>query len=121
MDGDVRYFKLHNTGGFVARIIVHYKEKYKSPAGIISYDAEWKNWESPNYSDICASSERTVDLKNDVNLKSGTLVKLRAYVMAGTDREAGEQYTYDEDSGKTAAYEISGTTLTSKLHKVSYI
>ena len=37
---NVRYFKLENTGAFVAQIVVQYKEKHTDSEGNISYDTE---------------------------------------------------------------------------------
>ena len=59
---NIRYIKLKNKGGFVAKITVQYKGKHTDEHGNVSYDAEWKSWHSDGYRDICAAAERTVDL-----------------------------------------------------------
>lgn len=116
---DMRYMKLKNKGGFVARIEIQYKEKKSDSQGNISYDAEWKSWHSDGYRDICAAAERTVDL-NDSNIPDGSQVRLKAIVKLGSDRVSEEQYIYNKTSSKSAVYEISGTTLINKLKRVSF-
>ena len=65
---NIRYIKLKNKGGFVAKITVQYKGKHTDEHGNVSYDAEWKSWHSDGYRDICAAAERTVDLTDsDLN------------------------------------------------------
>ena len=56
---NIRYIKLKNKGGFVAKITVQYKGKHTDEHGNVSYDAEWKSWHSDGYRDICAAAERT--------------------------------------------------------------
>jgi hypothetical protein len=117
---NVRYFKLENSGGFVAQIEVQYKEKHTDGQGNISYDAEWKSWQHDGYGDICVGAERTVDLLNDLNIPDGSQVRLKAIVVAGKDRTADEQYIYQKTASSMATYKISGTTLINSLKRVSF-
>lgn len=116
----VRYFKLKNTGAFVARIKVEYKEKHVDSSGNVSYDAEWKGWNPSGYHDICASAERTVDLCNDAKLPEGAVVRLKAIVKLGSDQTSTDQYIYQKTSPNTAAYKIKGTTLNNSLERISF-
>lgn len=129
---NIRYVKLKNKGAFVAQIHIEYKIPKTDGQGNISYPAEFTEWKSPNYADICAAAERTVDLASDLmvpagdkgagnaQLPDGTVVKLKVRVPGGYTREASEQYLFQKDSGKMASYEIGGTTLTSKLRLLAY-
>ncbi len=116
---NIRYIKLKNTGGFVARIEVQYKGKHTDAQGNVSYDAEWKSWHSDGYRDICASAERTVDL-TDSNIPDGAQVRLKAIVKLGSDCTSKDQYIYNKTSSKSAVYKVSGTTLINSLERVSY-
>lgn len=116
----VRYFKLKNTGAFVARIKVEYKEKHTDESGNVSYDAEWKSWEPSGYHDICAGAERKVDLCKDANLSDGSQVRLKTVVVWGKNKASTEQYIYQAISTNTAVYKISGTTLFNKLKRISF-
>ncbi len=117
---NVRYFKLKNAGAFVAQIVVQYKEKHTDFQGNVSYDAEWKDWHTDGYRDICAGAERTVDLLNDANIPDGSQVRLKAVVVAGKDRTSDEQYIYQKTASSMATYKISGTTLINSLKRVSF-
>lgn len=116
----LRYINLYNKGGFVARIHLLYKIPQKDAHGNISYPAEFSQWKPSGYADICVLSERTVDLVNDTNFPDGTIVKLKAFILAGRDRTAAEQYEFRRDSGKTVKYRVSGTSLFAKLKCMSY-
>ena len=104
----IRYFKLANKGAFVTRIYVNYR---------LESEKEWKKWKPSGYSDICAAAERTQDLK-ELGIPDGTHVRLLAYVALGHDNESDEEFLYVSSSGETASYQISGTTLSNKLHRV---
>ncbi len=116
---DIRYFKLHNRGAFVARIHILYKAPSIDDKGNISYPAEFSEWKQHGYNDICAGAERTVDLLKDANMSDGTVVKLRVVIPLGKSREASEQFMFQSSSGKMASYEITGTTLISHLKLIS--
>lgn len=116
----VRYFKLKNTGAFVARIKVEYKARHADSSGNISYDAEWKSWDPSGYHDICASAERTVDLCKDANLPEGSQVRLKAVVVAGSDKTSSDHYIYQSTSPNTAVYKIKGATFSNSLVLLSF-
>lgn len=117
---DIRYIKLHNSGWFVARIHILYKTPQRDAHGNISYPAEFSEWKPSVYSDICVLAERTVDMVNDTNFTDGTIVKLKAFIVAGSDRTAAEQYEFRRDSGKTAKYNVSRGTQNAKLVLKAY-
>lgn len=104
----IRYIKLHNSGAFVARI----KVLCTSMDDGHTYD-----FEQGGYHDICAAAERTLDLKDDPAgaIKADDLVKLKAIVVLGKDKEASQTFMFDPNSSKTARYTISGTTLINSL------
>ena len=106
----VRYFKLENSGGFIARIHVNYR---------IGGEESWKIWKPAGYADICASGERTQDLK-ELDIEDGSHVRLVAFIRGGSDQIAAEEYIFYSNIGRTAAYKVSGTTLDSKLNLASY-
>lgn len=103
----IRYFKLSNKGGFVTRIHVRYRNEGEE---------NWKEWSGSG--DICIDAERTQDLK-DLGIANGTHVNLLAFVVWGSDHTASEEYIFSSESGKTASYEISGTTLINHLKLIS--
>ena len=116
---NIRYIKLKNKGGFVAKITVQYKGKHTDEHGNVSYDAEWKSWHSDGYRDICAAAERTVDL-TDSDIPDGSQVRLKAVIVAGRDHTASEQSIYNKESSKMAFYKVSGTTyINDKLELIS--
>lgn len=105
----IRYFKLQNSGGFVARINVSYR-----PDG----EQNWKTWKPSDYADICAGGERTQDL-TELGIPDGTHVRLVAFVALGKDHQAEQEFIFSSDGRKTASYEVSGTTLINHLKLLS--
>ncbi len=104
-NGAVRYFTLHNSGAFVARMQIWWC--LKDDTG---------TYEEQGYHDICVSAERTIDLKSIGGaIPEGARVRLIVEVVAGKDKTAQEEFIYLSDSGERAVYKISGTTLKSKL------
>lgn len=111
---DIRQIKLHNSGAFVAHMIIEWAKRDSSG------DEMADRYEEKGYHDICAGAERTIDLKNGTGIPNGAIVTLYVQVAAGSGKNAKESFTYDENSGKMAVYEISGTTLINKLKLKSY-
>jgi hypothetical protein len=109
---DIRYFKLHNAGAFVARMQV----KWTGNDG--QGNESHGTYEPSGYHDVCAAAERTIDL-NDTNIPDGACVTLKVVVVLGKDNTADETYTYKRDCGDTAYYKISGTTLNNHLKQES--
>lgn len=110
----IRHFKLHNSGAFVAHMIVEW-------AGYDSKGDEKRGkYEPKGYHDICAAAERTIDLKDNTGIPNGAIVTLHASVVAGKGKTADESFTYDENCGNMAEYDISGTTLINKLKLKRY-
>ena len=113
----IRYFKVHNAGAFVARIHVLCSVR----DGKVLKRVELKE---PGYQDICASTERTVDLADlrytdsaghEHPLADGAPVQLKVVVVAGKDKTAEEEFAFSPRSGAMKTYKISGTTLNSTL------
>lgn len=100
----IRYFKLKNTGAFVARMKV-----------LWWHDDASGFYEPEGYHDICAHAERTLDMVE--HIPDGAEVQLKACVVAGKDKTADEKFTFKADASDTASYHISGTTLINKLVK----
>lgn len=111
---EIRYFKVKSNADFACRIHVNYKVAQHDDKGNISYPAEFTEWKSHGYNDICKYGERTLDLK-DTGLADGSIVQLKMDVVFGKDKTSDEQYIYNSASGKTATYIIKGQTLSSKL------
>ncbi len=116
----VRYFKLINGGGFVAQIVIEYREKQTDDKGDISYEAQWKSWFTEGYRDILQFAERTVDLLHDSPIPDGSQVRIHVYVAAGTSDPAPQQFVYDKNSASMACYSITGTTLNNSLNLLYY-
>ncbi len=112
----VRYFKLENTGGFVAKIEIQYKARRVDDNGNVSYDADWHKWDTGGYRDICAGGERTVDLA-DAGFPDGSQVRLKAVVVWGKDK-TGDVYLYQNNSNTMISYKISGTTQFNSLSRI---
>lgn len=117
---DIRYIKLHNSGWFVARIHILYKTPQRDAHGNISYPAEFSEWKPSGYSDICVLAERTVDMVNDTNFTDGTIVKLKAFIVAGSDRRPRSSMSSAAIQGKTAKYNDSRGTQNAKLVLKAY-
>lgn len=111
----IRYFKLKNEGGFVARMKIIYggNEKEKDEHGNIVYFTKG-TYEPSGYHDICASGERTIDLK-DTKIQEGAAVKLHVVVVFGDDKEATEEFIYHADCPEMAVYKISGVVRSNRL------
>lgn len=58
--------------------------------------------------------------KNETGIPNGVIVTLNAYVVLGSGKTAAESFTYDENCGMMAVYEISGTTLINELKLKHY-
>lgn len=105
---NVRYFKLHNNGAFVARMKVEYREKRVDDKGNVSYPGEWHTWEPSGYHDICAAEERSIDLRNDAHISDGAQVRLYVTVVLGKDRVSSEQYIYSDRSPSMESIRLRG-------------
>ena len=112
----VRYIKLKNDGGFVARIQIQYKRRRVDDDGNVSFDAEWHSWSTDGYRDICSGGERTVDL-TEIHIPDGSYVRLKAEVVMGKSR-TGDICVFQSGCGTMLSYRISGTTLINKLTTV---
>lgn len=99
----IRYFRLHNSGGFVARIQV-----------VWSHNGKKDIYKGSGYRDICIHGERTLDLTT-TGIPDGATVQLKADVRLGRDNTAFETFTYRKNAGETASYDVSGTTLDNEL------
>ncbi len=109
MSGDIRYFKLKNSGAFISRMKIEWTHMDGSHESRGTYE--------PNgYHDICAGAERTIDM-NEAGIPNNSTVKLKAVVVGGKDKTS-ESYAYAATNSDTASYEISGTTLINKLEKI---
>lgn len=115
----IRYFRLKNTGAFVARMdVICTIESGENTAKVTCH--------KDGYRDVCAAAERSLDLAElrykDSNGKEqaipdGSTVQLKVVVVAGKDKTS-EQYRYSSKSEKMQSYKIKGTTLFNSLHKI---
>ena len=99
----VRYFQLHNSAAVAARMQLKW-----------SLGARSGTYEEDGYHDVCAASERTIDMKN-TGIPDGATVYLHASVPLGDDDTADERFIYDSISGETASYKLSGTAFKTNL------
>lgn len=106
----VRYYKLRNQGLFVSRLYVNYR-----PGG----EESWKTWKPAGYADICIGGERTQDLK-ELGIEDGSHVRLIAYIAAGSEQIAMEEYIFYSNAGRTASYMVSGDVVYSSLELLCY-
>lgn len=120
----IKKFTLKNKGGFVA------KTRIECRLVDTENESEIMLFEPKDNSDILLGKSRTVDLSGefkDVNgssitkIPKGAKVRLIAFVVAGNDRTAKEEFIYDSASAWNITYKISGTTLISKFKKVSEV
>ena len=109
---NIRYYKLKNKAAFVARMKI--KWTHSDSKG----DTSTGDYEPSGYHDVCAGAERTIDM-NDTNIPDGAEVQLEVKVVLGTDKTASEKHSYQKSFGDMATYEITGTTLISKLKETS--
>ena len=95
----IRAFELKNNGAFVARLRV----KSSSGASITS-------------SDILIRQSKVIDLNQYLDkINDGDTVWLEAVVVLGRNRTSSKKFIYRAGALEKAKFEISGTTLTSKL------
>ena len=95
----IRAFELKNNGAFVARLRV------KSSSG-----------ESITSGDILINSSKTIDLNQYLNkINDGDTVWLEAVVVGGKNKTSSKKFIYRAGALEKANYEISSTTMSSKL------
>ncbi len=104
---EIRGFELSNEGYFFAKIACY----YSTDGGVT-----WK--ESSHSGDILKGGYKLIEL-SELDVPVGALVKIHAIVVAGNDRTGSQVFVYDPDGNGMlkhyAVYDISGTTLNSKL------
>jgi hypothetical protein len=99
---NIKGFRLKNDGGFVARIHVVYRigtaeEQTKEIGG-----------------DVLLGQEKEV-IFGEHDIPEGSIVKLKAHIVWGTDNVAKQAFTYKKDATKVVRYVTSGTTLNNSL------
>jgi hypothetical protein len=73
------------------------------------------NWKTSKQTDgIKLGKTKTVD-PGDLGVPDGSIIILKAIVVAGKDNEAQQQFIYEKGNSATAAYTITGTTLNNTL------
>lgn len=102
MTDKVGHVSLHNGGGFVVKM------EFK-------YTTDNVNWKTSKQTDgITLGKTKTVD-PGDLGVPNGSIIILKAVVVAGKDNEAQQQFIYEKGNQATAAYTITGTTLNNTL------
>ena len=105
---DLRYFTLHNSGAFVARMKIEW-----------TYGESSGTYEESGYHDICVGQDRTIDIASiDGAIPPGAYVRLKVHVVAGKGKTANEEFIYSPYSIEQASYEIIGTTLHNNLMRI---
>jgi hypothetical protein len=95
-------FSLHNGGGFVVKMEFKYT------------DEDGHSGTSHTSDGITLGKTKTVD-PGDLGVPNGSLCTLVAIVVAGKDNEAQQSFMYEKGNPDTAAYTITGTTLSNTL------
>lgn len=93
---------LHNGGGFVARMKFAY------------VDDEGQKKNTNRTGDILLGQTKTATL-DDFGIPDGSLVYMHVDVVWGRDNEGARAFTYEKGNTCTAAYTITGTTLSNTL------
>ena len=102
MTDKVGHVSLHNGGGFVVKM------EFK-------YTTDGVNWKTSNQTDsFPLGKTKNVD-PGDLGVPDGSIIKLKAIVVAGKDNEAQQQFLYDKGHSVTAEYTMTGTTLNNTL------
>lgn len=107
-DDKIRYFQLHNDGGYIAEMTVLYRA-----AGT---DDEWKSetWGE----NIKKGNSKTIDAGNhdgEQIFKTGTEIKLKMTVIGGDDYKAFDSFIYDTSSVLLARYISCGGSQSTEL------
>ncbi|MCL2496624.1 MAG: hypothetical protein FWF04_04330, partial [Clostridiales bacterium] len=100
---DIGFFSLQNKGGFVAKLAFEY------------FNASKQKWIRTVYVGDITLGKSIKASPGDYGVPDGSYVRLVAFVVAGSDKTASEQFTYRKNTGSTAKYTISGTTLINSL------
>jgi len=100
---DIGYYSLQNKGAFVAKLAFEY------------YNASKSKWIRTTFVGEITVGKTKKASPGDWGVPDGSQVRLFAFVVAGSDKTASEQFTYRKNTGSTANYSISGTTLINKL------
>jgi hypothetical protein len=98
----VGYVSLHNGGGFVVKM------EFK-------YTTDNVNWKTSKQTDSFPLGKTKKVDPGDLGVPDGSTIILKAIVVAGKDNEAQQQFIYEKGNPATAAYTITGTTLSNTL------
>lgn len=100
----VKSFTLMNQGGFVCDIHCIYFDNDGNQRGDV-----------PNHDNFPLGQSRTMDIKAKIpSLEDGSIVKMKAWVMWGSDNTFPSMFMYDPN-GEDLSFSISGTTLDNRL------
>ena len=97
---------LHNGGGFVARQMFTYLNENGEKVA------------SSSSGDVLLGQTQEFD-PGDYGVPDGATFWSYIFVVWGTDNEARQGFIYGKNSPKTAAYTITGTTLSNTLGLIS--
>lgn len=96
-------FDLKNKGGFVVRLEFEY------------YNESSSKWiRTGGTGDITLGFSKQAS-PGDHGVPDGSMVRLHANVIWGTDRVSNEMFLYEKGNGSVVCYAISGTTLNNHL------
>jgi hypothetical protein len=105
---EIQKVSLKNGGGFVARIHIVAKPP-TATANVFGTEQVFED-----KTDIPLGQEREIDL-GGLGVKDGSQVKLRAFVVWGTDNNASQAFIYKASAKRKARYTITGTTGSNEL------
>jgi hypothetical protein len=99
-------FSLHNGGGFVARQMFSY------------LDDNGEKTASRSSGDVLLGQTKEFD-PGELGVPDGAMTWSYVFVVWGYDNEAKQGFMYKKGAPKTAAYTITGTTLSNTLGLIS--
>jgi len=95
-------FKLNQQGGYVCRTEFVYLDEN----GQLQHSSQTSN-------ELLGQSYTTDP--GDLGVPDGSITWMKIWVMAGTDNQANQAFTYTKGNSQTADYTCSGTTLSNHL------
>lgn len=107
---DIRYYKLQNTGAFVAKMDILW-------TGDDGHGNESHGKHHDSH-DIDVAADHTIDMTK-TEIPDGAEVQLKAIVVLGKDKTASEKHRFVGSSNTMAEYTVSGTTLNNKIREDS--
>lgn len=104
----VRYFKLSNDVGCIARMRILWKK-----------DSASGEYKLPGDPDVLYNAERTIDLNVQTDIPSGARVELYVEIAVCKDQRANEEFIFDPECGQMVCYLLDGSITSNTLTRTS--